>query len=306
MNKKLFNEISILSTEQLNPSTVDIDISSSLDIVKMINEEDKLVASAVEKVLPEIAESIEIVVESFKNGGRLIYVGAGTSGRLGIVDASECTPTFGTDPEMVQGLIAGGTSAIFKAVEGAEDNPELAIKDLQNINLNSNDVLCGLAASGRTPYVKGAIEYANDIFCKTIMISTVPITQLIDLGVSADKMICAVVGPEVIMGSTRMKSGTAQKMILNMLTTGSMIKLGKTFNNVMIDLQMSNDKLKERAKRILMMITGVDYETASKKLIEAKLHVKSAIVMILTDCSYEEAQVKLKKSDGLVKKAINH
>lgn len=306
MNKKLFNEISILSTEQVNPSTVDIDISSSLDIVKMINEEDKLVASAVEKVLPEIAESIEIVVESFKNGGRLIYVGAGTSGRLGIVDASECPPTFGTDPEMVQGLIAGGTSAIFKAVEGAEDNRELAIKDLQNINLNSNDVLCGLAASGRTPYVKGAIEYANNIFCKTIMISTVPITQLIDLGVSADKMICAVVGPEVIMGSTRMKSGTAQKMILNMLTTGSMIKLGKTFNNVMIDLQMSNDKLKERAKRILMMITGVDYETASKKLIEAKLHVKSAIVMILTDCSYEEAQVKLKKSDGLVKKAINH
>lgn len=306
MNKKLFNEISILSTEQVNPSTVDIDISSSLDIVKMINEEDKLVASAVEKVLPEIAESIEIVVESFKNGGRLIYVGAGTSGRLGIVDASECPPTFGTDPEMVQGLIAGGTSAIFKAVEGAEDNRELAIKDLQNINLNSNDVLCGLAASGRTPYVKGAIEYANNIFCKTIMISTVTITQLIDLGVSADKMICAVVGPEVIMGSTRMKSGTAQKMILNMLTTGSMIKLGKTFNNVMIDLQMSNDKLKERAKRILMMITGVDYETASKKLIEAKLHVKSAIVMILTDCSYEEAQVKLKKSDGLVKKAINH
>lgn len=301
-NKKVFEEIQGLLTEQRNPNSMDIDSKNTLEILKIINDEDKKVPLAVEKEIPYIAQAVEFVVETFKQGGRLFYFGAGTSGRLGIVDAAECPPTFGTPPEMVQAFIAGGREAVFVAQEGAEDKEENGANDVIKANINSKDTVVGIAASRRTPYVIGAIKKAKELGAKTVFITTNPrkdfnITEV-------DVAICPEVGPEVIMGSTRMKSGTAQKLVLNMISTAAMIRIGKVYENMMIDLQMTNQKLVERSKRIVMIITGVTYEEAEKYLKEAKGNVKTALVMILAKVSYDEARRRLQLSDGFVRKAI--
>lgn len=300
---ELFFEIASLETEQKNPLTVNIDIASTKEILEMINDEDSSVASAVRKEIPNITKAVDKLVESFKAGGRLFYFGAGTSGRLGIVDAAECPPTFGVEPEMVQGIIAGGQKAVFKAQEGAEDNPENGVIEIVNRGIKPPDVVCGIAASGRTPFVKGALEEARKRKIFTILIATVPKKKAVENGMIADVMICPVVGPEVITGSTRMKSGTAQKLVLNMITTASMVRLGKTLGNVMVDLQLTNAKLKERAKRILMTLGDIDYDTAERTLKESGGHVKTALVMILADVDFKEANARLKKADGFIKKA---
>ncbi|WP_407931159.1 N-acetylmuramic acid 6-phosphate etherase, partial [Ignavibacterium album] len=263
-SKKIFEEISKLTTEQRNPRSMNIDKLPTIEILKIINEEDKLVPLAVEKEIPFIAEAVEIVVNAIKNGGRLLYFGAGTSGRLGVVDASECPPTFGTPYGLIEGYIAGGKEAMFRAQEGAEDYEENGAKDVIAAGVTSKDVVCGIAASRRTPYVVGAVKKAKELGAKTLFVTTNPREHFNIKEV--DVAICPYVGPEVIMGSTRMKSGTAQKLVLNMITTTAMVRLGKTYENMMIDLQMTNKKLIERAKRIVMTITGVSYEEAAKYL----------------------------------------
>lgn len=300
--RKLFEEISKLTTEQRNPRSMDIDAKSTAEILKIINEEDKLVPFAVEQELPYITRAVDLIVESFKNGGRLLYFGAGTSGRLGVVDASECPPTFGTPFGMIEGYIAGGKQAMFIAQEGAEDLEENGAEDVVNAGVAENDIVCGIAASRRTPYVVGAVKKAKQIGARTLYITTNPRKDF-DIK-EVDVAICPYVGPEVIMGSTRMKSGTAQKLVLNMLTTASMIRLGKVYENMMIDLQMTNKKLVERSKKIVMTITGLPYEEAAVYLDKAKGHVKTALVMIKADVDYDEAQQRLKKADGFVRKAI--
>lgn len=301
-SKKIFEEISRLTTEQRNPRSMNIDKLPTLEILKIINEEDKLVPLAVEKEIPYIAEAVEIVVQAIKNGGRLLYFGAGTSGRLGVVDASECPPTFGTPYGLIDGYIAGGKEAMFRAQEGAEDYEENGAKDVLAANVSSKDVVCGIAASRRTPYVVGAVKKAKELGAKTLFVTTNPREHFNIKEV--DVAICPYVGPEVIMGSTRMKSGTAQKLVLNMITTTAMVRLGKTYENMMIDLQMTNKKLIERAKRIVMMITGVSYEEAAKYLEQANYHVKSALVMIKAKVDFAEAQKLLQQADGFVRKAI--
>ncbi|MFA4924673.1 MAG: N-acetylmuramic acid 6-phosphate etherase [Ignavibacteriaceae bacterium] len=300
--KNLFREIAGLATEQRNPRSMEIDACSTSEILKIINQEDKLVPLAVEQELPYIEEAVELIVKSFKNGGRLLYFGAGTSGRLGVVDASECPPTYGTPPEMVQGFIAGGKEAMFVSQEGAEDHEKNGAADILKANVTGKDIVCGIAASKRTPYVIGAVKKAKELGAATLFVTCNPRNKF-DIK-EVDVAICPYVGPEVVMGSTRMKSGTAQKLVLNMLTTTAMIRMGKVYENMMIDLQMTNKKLIERAKRIVMTITGVDYETATSSLIEAKWHVKTALVMIKAGVSVEEAGKRLELSDGFVRKAI--
>ncbi len=302
ITKTLFNEISNLATEQRNPNSTDIDELSTIEILKIINEEDKKVPLAVEKELPYIEKAVEEIVKAIKNGGRLLYFGAGTSGRLGVVDAAECPPTFGTPPELVQGFIAGGEAAMFVAQEGAEDFEENGAKDIELAKVTNKDVVCGIAASRRTPYVIGAIKKAKELGATTLYITCTP-RESFNIE-EVDIPICPYVGPEVVMGSTRMKSGTAQKLVLNMLTTTTMVRLGKTYENMMIDLQMTNKKLVERSKRIVMMITGVDYEEATKYLEKANYHVKTALVMIIAEVGLEEARKRLEKADGFVRKAI--
>lgn len=289
-------------TEQRNPLSRTIDISNSYEIVKIINEEDKKVAQAVENRLEVIASSIDAIVEKLKIGGRLLYFGAGTSGRLGVLDAAECPPTFGTDPETVKGFIAGGEKAMFVAQEGAEDREVYGVEELERVRVESKDVIVGLAASGRTPYVHGVLKKAKEIGCPTILITTVSADQV---DIEVDFMIDVPVGPEVIMGSTRMKSATAQKMILNMLSTGAMIRLGKVYENVMVDLQLTNKKLEERAKKIVMMLAGVNYDEAGEWLNRANTHVKTALVMAIGGLTIEDAREKLKKNDGFIRKALN-
>ncbi|NUN69286.1 MAG: N-acetylmuramic acid 6-phosphate etherase [Bacteroidetes bacterium] len=306
---QLFSQLQKLSTEQRNPSSMDIDARSVTEILTIINNEDKKVALAVETQIPYIAQAVELVVKSFLSGGRLIYVGAGTSGRVGVVDASECPPTYGVPFEMVQGMIAGGEGAMFRAVEGAEDRPEGGAADIDAKNVGPNDVVCGIAASMRTPYVIGAVRRAKERGAKTLYVTTNPRTNLslpeyAHLAEALDVAVCAEVGPEVIMGSTRMKSGTAQKLILNMITTTAMVRLGKVYENMMIDLQMTNKKLVERAKKIVMTITGVEYDTAERALFDAKGHVKTALVMIKANLSYDEAAERLRRSNGFVRAAI--
>ena len=294
--KKLFSEISSLTTEQRNSNSKNIDAEDTLGILKIINEEDKTVPFAVEKEISYIEKAVEIIVESLKNGGRLLYFGAGTSGRLGIIDASECPPTFGTPKNLIKGFIAGGKEAMFEAQEGAED----VIK----ANVNNKDVVCGIAASRRTPYVVGAVKKAKQLGAKTLYITCNP-RSAFDIK-EVDVAICPDVGPEVIMGSTRMKSGTAQKLVLNMLTTASMIRLGKVYENMMIDLQMTNNKLVERSKKIVMTITEISYEEAEIYLKKANGHVKTALVMILAKVSADEAKKRLEKSKGFVRHAITN
>ena len=270
-------------------------------MIKIINEEDKKIAYAVEKVIPEIAKAVDVITERLRNGGRLIYTGAGTSGRLGILDASECPPTFGTPEEMVQGLIAGGTEAIFRAVEDAEDDGEAAVRDLKEINLNEKDVVVGITASGRTPYVIAGIEYANENNIATIGVTTNPTSELEEV---ANICISPVVGQEALTGSTRMKSGTAQKMVLNILTTGTMIKLGKAYENLMVDVEATNAKLVQRCRRIVMQATGIEQEEAIKYLEKTDNNVKMAIFMVKSGLEKAEAEKVLNENDGYIRKAL--
>lgn len=301
-DQDLFKKLQTLLTEQRNPSTQSIDLADSLEIVKLINDEDKDVAYKVEDKLPVIAEAIDDIVNSLKKGGRLLYFGAGTSGRLGVLDAAECPPTFGTNPETVRGFIAGGEKAMFVAQEGAEDKESYGEEEIIRQNVNKSDIIVGLAASGRTPYVHGVLKKANSMGCKTILVTTVSADQV---DVKVDYMIDVPVGPEVIMGSTRMKSATAQKMILNMLSTGAMIRLGKVYENVMVDLQLTNKKLEERAKRIVMMLAEVNYHEAADFLLKADYHVKTALMMAIGSLSREDAIQKLSECDGFIRKALN-
>ena len=291
-----------LVTESINKDTTNIDKVSTIEMIEMINNEDKKVAYAVEKCKEDIARAVDLVYERLSKGGRLIYVGAGTSGRLGIVDASECPPTFGVDFEMIQGVMAGGYGAIFKAVEGAEDSEELGKKDLKERNLTSNDVVCGIAASGRTPYVIGAMRYGKEVGAGVICVTMNPDSIMAK---EAEVPISVVVGPEVIMGSTRMKAGTAQKMVLNMITTGTMIRLGKVYGNLMVDVQTTNEKLVDRAKRIISLATGVDKAEASKYLNITDNNVKLAIFMIKTGLNVKDAKVVLDQNNGYIQKALD-
>ena len=290
-----------LTTESRNSSSLNIDKVSTLDMVKIINNEDKKVALAVEKELVKIAEAIDGIVSGMQKGGRLIYIGAGTSGRLGILDASECPPTYGVSEELVQGIIAGGTEAIFRAKEGAEDSKELAIEDLKSKNITENDTIVGLAASGRTPYVIGGLEYANKIGALTVSITCNANSEVAKV---SKVSIAPVVGAEVVTGSTRMKAGTAQKLVLNMLSTGTMIKLGKVYGNLMVDVRATNKKLVERAKKIVCEATGVDREVAEKVLKETNYDVKLSILMILTVLDINEAKEKLSQNKGYIAKAM--
>ena len=301
-SKLLFDEISKLPTEQRNPHSMEIDVKSIAEIIKIINDEDKIVPYAVEQELPYIEQAVEIIVKTLKNGGRLLYFGAGTSGRLGVVDASECPPTFGTPYGMIEGFIAGGKAAMFRAQEGVEDKEENGANDVIAANVNSKDVVCGIAASRRTPYVVGVVKKAKQLGAKTLYVTTNPRKDF-DIE-EVDVAICPYVGPEVVMGSTRMKSGTAQKLVLNMLTTAAMIRLGKVYENMMIDLQMTNKKLVERSKKIVMIITGLNYDEATIALEKAKGNVKTALVMIKANVDYKEAKERLKRADGFVRKAI--
>ncbi len=302
-NKKIFDEIAALVTESRNSNTSEIDLAETLEIVEKINAEDATVAMAVKAELPFVALAVDVIVETFRSGGRLFYLGAGTSGRLGVLDASECPPTFGVNSEMVQGIIAGGEKALTRAQEGVEDVRGGGIAELEKRELSSKDVLCGIAASRRTPYVLGALEYAKSVGAKTLFVTCTPRSEL---QADVDVAICPVVGPEVIMGSTRMKAGTATKMVLNMLTTASMVKLGKVYENMMVDLQMTSQKLVERSKRTVMLVTGVDYAEAERVLKLAGGHVKTALVMILADVPRQRANDLLKEKNGFVRLAIKN
>lgn len=285
------------STEQANPNSRHIDKLSTIDMLALINREDAQVAMAVEKVIPQIADAVDMIAAALPNGGRLFYVGAGTSGRLGILDAVECAPTFSAPPELVQGLVAGGSAALTQAVEGAEDHRDQARRDLMARDARRRDVVCGIAASGRTPYVIGALEYATFIKAKTIAISCSPAAPILDMaqiGIGVD------VGPEVIAGSTRMKAGTAQKMILNMLSTAAMIKLGKVYGNLMVDLKVTNQKLADRAGRLVMQLTGLDEQAAKQLLSQANREVKTAVVMQRRQVDAAEARRLLQEANGFL------
>ena len=297
----VFQELAGLVTESRNPDSFDVDIMSTEEIVRLINREDHLVAEAIEKEIPFIVKAVDIIADAFKNGGRLIYIGAGTSGRLGVLDASECPPTFGSDPEMVQGLIAGGIEALYRAQEGSEDLKDQGISDLLEKKISSKDVVCGIAASQRTPYVIGALEEAKKRGAKTLFVICNP-REVVQVDV--DVAICPVPGPEVVMGSTRMKAGTAQKMVLNILTTSAMIKQGKVYENMMIDLQQNSQKLIERSKKIIMLATDKNYEEASHYLEQSNGHVKSAILMAITELNLQDARSLLDGNDGFIKKAL--
>lgn len=294
-------DLTSMITESRNPASADIDSLPTLDMLRVINREDQTVALAVEKTLPQVAQVVDAVAQAFRLGGRLIYMGAGTSGRLGILDASECPPTFGTSAEQVVGLIAGGHKAILKAVENAEDNRELAVSDLKALNFSEKDVLVGIAASGRTPYVLGGMEYALSLGATVAAVSCNPDSEMNRL---AGIAITPVVGPEVITGSSRMKAGTAQKLILNMITTGAMIRSGKVYGNLMADVEATNAKLVERQKRIVMAATECDRATAEQALAACDGHCKTAIVMILAQLSAGDAKALLAQHQGFIRDAL--
>lgn len=294
-------ELQKIATEQRNPNTMNIDTLSTLDMVKLINQEDHRVADAVGEVTDKIAQAVDVIAEKLAAGGRLIYCGAGTSGRLGILDAVECPPTYSTDPETVQALMAGGYGAIFKAVEGAEDSKELGVQDMQNIHFSQKDVLVGIAASGRTPYVRGCMEYAKQLGAPTISVTCCPGSELDQF---ADIGIAPAPGPEVVTGSTRMKSGTAQKMVLNMLSTGAMIKLGKVYGNLMVDVKPSNEKLIRRCVTIVCSAAECTEAEATKALEECDYRPKVAIVMVLRGVDAETACAMLQKAEGRIAKVL--
>lgn len=290
-----------LSTEHRNEKTMNLDEMTIKEVLQSMNQEDQTVALAVENEIEVIEKVVQTVIKSFEEEGRLIYIGAGTSGRLGILDAVECPPTFGTDDKMVQGFIAGGLKAFTKAIEGAEDREELAEEDLKSIGLNEKDTVIGIAASGRTPYVIGGLKYANRVGASTASVScnkNAVISKYAKLNVEVET------GAEILTGSTRLKAGTAQKLVLNMISTASMIGVGKIYKNLMVDVQSTNEKLVERSKRIIVEATGVSYEVAAEYYEKAERNVKVAIVMILLQCEYEEALEKLKEAKGFVRKAL--
>jgi len=295
-------ELKNLDTEKRNARTMHIDEMSTLDMLTVINEEDHKVAEAVREVLPEIARAVDAVYEKLRVGGRLIYCGAGTSGRLGVLDAVECPPTYGVDFGMVVGLIAGGEGAMFKAVEGAEDNRELGQQDMEKIDLSDRDILVGIAASGRTPYVIGAMDYARSIGVTTVCMVC---SRNSEMSRHADICIAPIPGPEVITGSSRMKSGSAQKMVLNMISTGAMIKLGKVYGNLMVDVKCSNQKLQQRAVNIVCEATGADADVARQTLEASGFSCKTAIVMLLLGVDAETARSALSHADGHISGAIS-
>ena len=301
MAENLLQTLSTLITEQRNPNSMHVDSLSALEIVQLMNKEDKQVPLAIEKCLPQIAQAVECIVAAFQQGGRLVYIGAGTSGRLGVLDASECPPTFGVSPEMVKGIIAGGERALRHPIEGAEDSKEQAVIDLQTIQFSSKDVLVGIAASGRTPYVVGALEYAKSLGSVTVSIASNPNSAMANI---VDIAIDTVVGPEVLTGSSRLKSGTAQKLVLNMLTTASMILMGKCYQNLMVDVQASNEKLKARAIRIVMQATDCDKAIAEETLKQADQNAKLAIMMILSGLDRAQAEALLEKHQGKLQLAL--
>lgn len=290
-------DLTTMITESRNQASLTIDQLTTIDMLKVINEEDKKVAFAVEKQLPQIAQAVDKIVEAFQQQGRLIYIGAGTSGRLGILDASECPPTYGTPAEQIMGIIAGGTPAIFKAVENAEDKPEQGQADLQSIQFDYKDILVGIAASGRTPYVIGAMEYAKSQGATVISLCCNPNAPMIGL---ADIAITPIVGAEVITGSSRMKAGTAQKLVLNMLTTASMIKIGKVFSNLMVDVEASNAKLIERQIQIVIEATSCSRLQAINALEQCNRQCKTAIIMLLMQISAEQAMALLNENRGMI------
>lgn len=298
---ELLNTLSLLVSEERNLETFDLDTLSALELVTKINDQDKLVPIAVENELPQIALAVDVISAAFNAGGRLIYVGAGTSGRLGILDASECPPTFGVDEATVVGIIAGGHEAIHRSQEGAEDSAELGQQDLIDHTLTDKDVVVGIAASGRTPYVIGALEYANSIGARTIALSCNPNSAIAQC---ANIAISPIVGPEVLTGSTRMKSGTAQKLVLNMLTTASMVRVGKSYQNLMVDVQATNKKLVARAIRIVMQATECNNKDATAVLHKSDYDVKKAILMQLTGVSLENATQRLSDASGFLRNAI--
>jgi len=290
-----------LVSETRNPATSRLDEMSTLEMVTCFNNEDRKVPLAIQAVLPQIAEAVERAAASFLAGGRLIYLGAGTSGRLGVLDASECPPPFGVQHGMVIGLIAGGPSALLKAVEGAEDNAELGVEDLKNLNLTADDTVVGLAASGRTPYVIGALRYARHLGCATVAISCNPDSPIAH---EAQVAISPVVGPEALTGSTRLKSGTAQKLVLNMISTGAMVKIGKVYQNLMVDVKATNVKLVDRACRIVVEATGAERQDAEAALQQTGFEVKPAILIILAQVSAEEAIERLARHNGFLRAAL--
>ena len=301
MAENLLQTLSTLITEQRNPNSMHVDSLSALEIVQLMNDEDKQVPLAIEKCLPQIAQAVECIVAAFQQGGRLVYIGAGTSGRLGVLDASECPPTFGVSPEMVKGIIAGGERALRHPIEGAEDSKAQAVVDLQTIHFSSKDVLVGIAASGRTPYVIGALEYAKRLGSVTVSIASNTNSAMANI---VDIAIDTVVGPEVLTGSSRLKSGTAQKLVLNMLTTASMILMGKCYQNLMVDVQASNEKLKARAIRIVMQATDCDKALAEETLKQADQNAKLAIMMILSGLDRAQAEALLEKHQGKLQLAL--
>jgi len=291
-----------LTTEQRNPASDKIDAMSSLEIVQLMNAEDAGVAAAVAKESETIAAAVDLIAEAFRRGGRLVYIGAGTSGRLGVLDASECPPTFNSPPEQVVGLIAGGRTALTNAVEGAEDHPEFAIADLQELGLSQDDVLVGIATSGRTPYVIAALQYAREQGAAAIAFTCNQENQLADV---ADLTLCPVVGPEVVTGSTRLKAGTATKMVLNMLTTGAMVRIGKTYGNLMVDLRATNKKLIDRSIRILIAFTDLPRDEAETVLEACHGELKTAIVSVKRNVSPERAEELLKQAGGHLRRVLD-
>lgn len=294
-------ELRKLDTEQRNQRTMQIDTLPTLDMLTLINEEDHRVADAVKEVLPEIAKAVDVICEKLDNGGRLIYVGAGTSGRLGLLDAVECPPTFGVSTELVKGLIAGGDNAFVKAVEGAEDNYDMGKTDLESIGFSAKDALVGIAASGRTPYVLGAMDYARSLGAPVMALTCCSNSEL---SRHADITMAPVPGPEVVTGSSRLKSGTAQKLVLNMLSTATMIKLGKVYGNLMVDVKATNEKLVHRAISIVCTATGVDNETARATLEKCEFRCKTAIVMILFGLDADAANAALDAAKGHISAAL--
>ncbi|MBS0973859.1 N-acetylmuramic acid 6-phosphate etherase [Serratia rubidaea] len=290
-----------LVSETRNPETMTLDEMSTLEMVTCFNREDRKVPQAITAVLPEIAQAVDLAASALRAGGRLIYLGAGTSGRLGVLDASECPPTFGVPHGVVVGLIAGGPEAMFKAVEGAEDDAALGERDLQDLALTPVDMVVGLAASGRTPYVIGALRYARQLGCPTVAISCNPGSPI---AAEAQVAISPVVGPEALTGSTRMKSGTAQKLVLNMISTGAMVKWGKVYQNLMVDVKATNVKLVDRACRIVVEATGAERIQAEAALAQTDFEVKPAILMLLAGVSAEEAQRRLQVHHGYLRAAL--
>lgn len=301
-DRSRFDEFARLATEQRNPRTMDLDALEVPELLARINAEDRSVADAVARELPHVARVVELVVHSFRNGGRLVYVGAGTSGRLGVLDASECPPTFGSDPDQVVGVIAGGYTAVVRAVEGAEDREAEGEKAVDDLEVGPNDTVIGIAASRRTPYVVAAVRRARELGAKTAYVTCTPREEFT---LDVDVAICPVVGPEVLMGSTRMKAGTAQKLVLNMITTAAFVRSGKAYENMMVDLMANSQKLVERGRRTVMTVTGCDYDTAGRTIEAAGRSVKTAIVMLKLGCGRHEAERRLDEAAGFVRRAID-